>query len=266
MANSPIVNSQPQGTEAPPTLDNYIRAFKIGVQERLNVDHYMPASGGDTPTGTTTWETEANDAGKHRQVAFQAVLADDPSAGDGEGILYTLSVDDAVELCWEVDGSDPRQLTKAGRLALVEADFAEVVTEDSILTWTGGVLSLAVDDDTIEYDEGLKIKVPEAGADATEVFAPVMATGHYSGNGNSAEWAFDVGFTIRRLEIKGTSGTNAPVMVQTDGSATKAYGGSGGNWDGSVALVTDGFKLTTANVAMNGSGVDYVWTAIGVRT
>jgi len=114
----------PAGTDLPSVLDDRIREAKAGVQERQNVDHYWPLTG--------TQVSDA-DAGKHRQVTFQAALAEAPTVVEGQGILYLFG--DPPELYWKDDEGNVRQLTSGGALN-VAATEAVLPTGDQTITGT----------------------------------------------------------------------------------------------------------------------------------
>jgi hypothetical protein len=246
-------------TDVPSSICTRIQNLASGLQEYLDVDHFCELNGNLFPT-------EAAGAGKHRQITFQAVLGAAPTADTGEGILYTYTADAAVELFWEVDGHDPRQLTKAGRLNLIEADFATVIDADTILSFDdGGELTLVVDDDTIEYDEtnGLQIKVPD------NCEAEFLRVDTYAGNGaSSRDIAVGTGLIVRHVVVKEIGANYSAVEMVNDaldGSFAWAQT-NGSNQSAALAPTVGGGGFTVNNSnPVNRSGTNYIYVAHCVR-
>lgn len=78
-----------------------IRGHKVGVRERLEVDH--------------SWAGDADD-GAHKQVTFVNPLGADPSTVADQGYMYTKNVGGVVELFWKDESGNVLQLTTVGAL------------------------------------------------------------------------------------------------------------------------------------------------------
>jgi hypothetical protein len=124
MAWSKSLNTAvPAGTDSPTEGDDVIRSDKSGWQERLNVDHFF--------------EESANliddlDCGKHRQVTFYGVLAEDPTLETGETAFYTKTVSGISELFWKDSAGSVKQLSSGGKIN-ISALEAVLLTGDQTI-------------------------------------------------------------------------------------------------------------------------------------
>jgi hypothetical protein len=112
----------PVGTDNVSTLDDRARETKSALQERLNIDLYMPL------TGTQVSDTSA---GKHRKVQFYGVLAVKPTLLTGEAAIYIKTVTGKSELFFEDSDGTEKQLTSVGKLNIVAADISVDVIDDT---------------------------------------------------------------------------------------------------------------------------------------
>lgn len=83
----------PAGSDAPSVIDDRIREVKATVQERLNVDHFMPLTGSQVSDA---------DAGYHRDIHFYSTTAADPvldftTVGGVDELRYTDSAGSAIQ-------------------------------------------------------------------------------------------------------------------------------------------------------------------------
>jgi len=115
----------PAGSDAPATLDNDARTKALALQERLNADHYFPL------TGTAVSDT---DAGKHRKLTAQAVLAAKPTLDTGEAALYTKTVSGVSEWFWEDSDGTEHQLTNGGAINVSAAEILGLLANDTYFT------------------------------------------------------------------------------------------------------------------------------------
>lgn len=92
-----------------------IRSSKTDIRERLEKDHYFDIAGTDA------------DHGEHKKVTLR-VQAADPSNVADKGFLYLKDVSAKVELFWEDEDGNVRQVTSAGKL-LLDAGLADTIAE-----------------------------------------------------------------------------------------------------------------------------------------
>lgn len=113
----------PLGSNSPSVIDDRIREAKDAVQERQNIDHYWPLTGS---------EVSDTDAGKHRQVTFQAPLSANPTTVDeDEGQLYTKDVSGKAELFWIDEDENALQITDGGTLNITSSDLVGTLANDT---------------------------------------------------------------------------------------------------------------------------------------
>jgi len=94
-------NTTPADTEARALGAQRIRETRLGVKERLEVDH--------------SWAGDADD-GAHKKITF-VEQASDPTSAANRGFLYTKDVSAVTELFYEDSAGTVQQLTSAGILA-----------------------------------------------------------------------------------------------------------------------------------------------------
>jgi hypothetical protein len=106
----PIDPNVPAGSEDPKLGDNRIRELARAVAEILGIDHYIGADGG----AGVGYNEDA--AGEHKRIKFNAPLTSDPANAANKGFLYTKDVAGKVELFWQDEDGNVRQLTSGGKL------------------------------------------------------------------------------------------------------------------------------------------------------
>jgi hypothetical protein len=120
--------ASPAGSSALSSGDDAIRQLKLDVRERLNTDHYYPA-------------TDVANTGYHRQVTLPEGA--DPASVANAGIAYTKDVSGRTELFYEDDTGAKLQLTSAGLLRLAAASTSDVdnrlVPVGAIILWDGAI-------------------------------------------------------------------------------------------------------------------------------
>lgn len=84
-------------------VDNYIRQLKLAVRERMEKDHYFDEAGTDA------------DHGEHSKITFHAQSAK-PTAVANKGFLYIKDVSAKVELFWEDEDGNEKQITSGGNI------------------------------------------------------------------------------------------------------------------------------------------------------
>lgn len=252
--------SKPLGSEAPSSIDDYMRADKAAWQARLNVDHVFSL------TGSLIDEVAAG-GGKHRQVTM-AELAADPTPVADDGVVYTKDVAAATELFFIGHGGTAVQLTAAGLLAVTKLNVDPVIDGVS-LDWNGSdLLEVQVDDDTIELDptNALQFKQPTVTADATSAFIPSISFGRYQGNGIAGVRTIDTGVSAALILIhrEYTGGTSYPPVFVTE----QGYTVSGPGVDKTTLAYLSGangnlLTLATTDALLNAAATWYDWIAIG---
>ena len=115
----------PAGGDDPSEGDDRIREAKVAVQEILDVDHYMEAS------GANVYDDAAR--GKHRQVTFKEAVAI-TSVLAGEGALFVKEVDGIPELHFCDDEDNVVQLTTGGLTKLTSAALTGVLAYNAYST------------------------------------------------------------------------------------------------------------------------------------
>jgi len=141
----------PLGSDAPSEIDDEIRGVKDSVQERQNVDHYWPLTGSKVSDA---------DAGKHRQVTFQAPLAADPAAVDeDEAQIYTKDVDDKAEIFLIDEDENVIQLTTAGSLHTASLETGGITTS---LIADANVTLAKMADNSIDSDQYVDASIDAA--------------------------------------------------------------------------------------------------------
>lgn len=141
----------PLGSDAPSVIDDEIRGVKDSIQERQNVDHYWPLTGSKVSDA---------DAGKHRQVTFQAPLAADPAAVDeDEAQIYTKDVDDKAEIFLIDEDENVIQLTTAGSLHTASLETGGITTS---LIADANVTLAKMADNSIDSDQYVDASIDAA--------------------------------------------------------------------------------------------------------
>ena len=111
----------PAGSDSPRSGDDEIRTLKLGLHERLNVDHDFTQTGNTVDVGINGGSA---DLGKHRQVTFVSVIDTPTPADNDKGILYSKTASSKGELHWIDEDSNEIQLTSAGVLNITAAAIA----------------------------------------------------------------------------------------------------------------------------------------------
>ncbi|MBA3051881.1 hypothetical protein FP828_03580 [bacterium] len=289
MAFTTFDTSKPAGTDDPSAGDDRIRELKAAIQERLAVDHYMPASG-------TTFDNA--DTGEHKKVTLRQQTSA-PVPGTDKGALYTLEASSIAELHFKDEGNYIKQLTvrdtvNAKQCLNIEAKDIEkagtAIVDDVTIEQTAGKLNVknagisatklatnAVTADKLASDAVVNASVAAGAAIALSKLAAGsarIAVGKYTGDGGSAhsitttDGATAIGFQPIFLVIwYQSSGAGAAIVFKTnqDGAYTKISGGDAHYLTGIVtSLDADGFTLNTSGYA-NGNGITYTFIAFGVN-
>ncbi len=257
-----IDTSFPDGSTDPPSvIDDDLRSLKSGLQEYVDVDHFADLVGND-------WSTVAQGAGQHRQVTFKATIAAPVPTAD-QAFLYTTDDGGDPEISFIADGYAARQLTLNGAINIIEADFATTIDGTSNIEFVAGVLTIKVDDVTIEYDGsvGLQQKIPAVGADGEHSEAIFLITGKYTGNGGAGHaQVIGTGVTVRHLVLHRTSGTHTAIEMTSTDSGYEAWGQiDGADQTSIIAPSANGFTVE-ANTRTNTNGIIYRYSAWCKRT
>lgn len=232
----------PAGTDSPSVIDNRIREVKQVVQEMLNVDHYFPLTG--------TQVSDA-DAGKHRQINFQANITT-PAHVTGETHLYQKG----GELYWQDATNTEVALTSAGVLLLA----ANSVGASQIST--GAVTTAEILDETIASADILDGTIAEADLAAAVVAKLTMSPGTYSGgesvtlpNGLIMKMGYIASAETATVTF-GVAFPTALISVSATPFATQAIG----NDTYISARSTSAISIKNTNY---GNVTGYYWIAIG---
>jgi hypothetical protein len=273
--------SLPADTESGSTTPTYLTGIKTGFYERLNADHYVPLTANaieeafqiETPPGSGTFAAGTGSGGTHRQVTFQAAIAD-PDLDTGKAVLYTKTVGGVPQLHFKrKDQTATKPLTTGdGLIAITGADLLASIDDATLVidADNGNKLTVNLDADTLicdgaEGSEVVRVNVPTAGADADAVGLAVCAWGSYTGNGGN-DRTIAVGFTVRHVIVKRTTTANGGVEMIAVDATHYAWGQTNAaDFSTKIVPVATGFQVDN-DAALNANGVVYRWFATGVRT
>jgi hypothetical protein len=262
--------------------DDAIRNTRIAVQERENIDHYWPWNGTvvDDP-----------DAGKHRQVTFQAAVSD-PTPDTGEGIIWGQTVSTVTELCYDDNEDNTTQITSGGKLFLAGEYDQEVnlsntgnsFAGDALACTSGGYLTLPFDstdttEGNIRYDDTSDTVSVRNGSAAwfklmAQSTASQFVTGTYNGDGTASQGITGVGFQPEIVLVMPGANSIYPVVKTSDiGTTYSKVFGTPGSYvnDAITALGADGFTVGDGTGGaegdkdnMNKSSTTYYYIAINI--
>jgi hypothetical protein len=110
--------SVPAGSRAKSLGDDDIRDFKLAESERQAIDHKR-----------YTDESGHTDVGTHKKITLTEIQGAKPTKYDNCGYLYLKDVSAVVELFWEDESGNEKQLTTGGALN-ISATEAVLLTGD----------------------------------------------------------------------------------------------------------------------------------------
>jgi len=263
--------SKPAGTRAKSLGDDDIREFKRSERERQAIDHIREAS-------------ETSDAiGCHKKITFAEVQSSDPTSYDNVGYLYLKDVSDVVELFWEDESGNVKQLTSGGVLNIAATEavlltgnqtIAGVKTFSSFPVTPSSDPSadyevankkyvddrVGVDDTTIERSGG-NLQVKDAGIGATQLSS---ALGTWTSRTNDTAYeatadGFACGFVSQgggNETIAYSDASNPPTTIRMHNSSQ----GDGNDMSGVCIPVKKGnyYKIT----GVDGTATVY-WIPLG---
>jgi len=255
--------STPLSTDSPRDGDDKIRELKLAIHERMDVDHFLDL------TGTSQTDT---DGGKHRQVTLMESAAA-PTTAANEGGVYTKEATGQSELFFreESDG-DEVQITAGGHLkptvddSTIELSSGTVQLKDAGITAAKlGATLIGGDDIEVNGSNQLAINVPDAGADADSVAAPVILYGTYTGTGS--EITVTVGATVRAVFIARSDAVlfGGGFAIKPDDSIGQMGIAGEAIGSGGITISTTTFIIAASNSYTNASGKTYAWLAICER-
>ena len=173
--------TKPAGSRQKALGDDDIREFKRAFRERFGEDHIAAAD-----------ESAETQIGRHRKVSFAEVQTSDPTNEANVGFLYLKDVDDVVELFWEDESGNVKQLTTAGALNIA-------ATEAVLLTGNQTIAGEKTFSNNINLGSGITIDGRDPSADGSkldDITASAKNVGCRSGTvGNGATIPLPSGFT-----------------------------------------------------------------------
>jgi hypothetical protein len=273
--------SLPAGTDSISGGDDEIRNTKLDIRERMAIDHI--------------WNDSTTTDGYHKKITLNEVQTSDPTAVANRGFLYLKDVSAVVELFWEDESGNVKQLTTGGKLN-VSSTEAVLLTGDQTIagnktttglwTFNTSIPVLPASDPTTDNQATRKAYVdgfsyvpatPTANqpikldSDA-KLSTGLVVVGTYTGNG-AASRDINVGFTPRYVRVVAVTTQGANVSHYADaitGNYLVHYQDANSihNFLSSTemfqGIVTNGFRTgtNTGLLGMNNNGTTYFYFAI----